>query len=243
VTFVNRDAANAMLCTASLALVSPADAKTAIAACNWTANIGSANSDSFTVGIIVDNYYSRNHGDDNTVITVSKPLSTNFITGGGHLVMTSSAGSYAGTPGSKNNLGFNVKYNSSGKNLQGKANIIVRSGGRVYQIKSNSIDSLGVTNGSGAATGCANATPAAPCKAQFNSKANLSDITNPLSPIALGGNLTLQLIMTDSGEPGTGDSIGITLTGGTTLYYSTNWSGNPPKTQEQLLGGGNLAVH
>ena len=45
-----------------------------------------------------------------------------FITGGGYLVMSSSAGTYAGGSGSKNNFGFNVKYNNSGKNLQGKVN-------------------------------------------------------------------------------------------------------------------------
>ena len=46
--------------------------------------------------------------------------------------------------------------------------------------------------------------------------------------------------MTDKGEPGSSDSIGITLwnnNGG--LWFSSNWSG---KTVEQVLGGGNLVV-
>jgi hypothetical protein len=30
---------------------------------------------------------------------------------------------------------------------------------------------------------------------------------------------------------------------GSTLVFSSNWSGAPPKTQEQPLGGGNLVVH
>ena len=53
----------------------------------------------------------------------------------------------------------------------------------------------------------------------------------------------MQLTMTDKGEPGTYDSIGITVTDGATskLWFSSNWSVN--KTVEQTLGGGNLVVH
>jgi hypothetical protein len=47
--------------------------------------------------------------------------------------------------------------------------------------------------------------------------------------------------MTDKGEPGGYDTIGITLwnkSGG--LWFASTWDGT--KTLEQLLGGGNLAV-
>ncbi len=47
--------------------------------------------------------------------------------------------------------------------------------------------------------------------------------------------------MTDSGEPGSGDTIGITLwdkSGG--LWFSSRWVS--PNTVEQALKGGNLAV-
>ena len=47
--------------------------------------------------------------------------------------------------------------------------------------------------------------------------------------------------MTDNGEPGKNDTIGITVwnkSGG--LWYASNWSGT--KTVEQILGGGNLVV-
>ena len=59
--------------------------------------------------------------------------------------------------------------------------------------------------------------------------------------VSLGGNLTLQMSMTDKGEPGSADSIAVTLWNGSTLLFSSNWDG--AKTPEQLLGGGNLAVH
>jgi hypothetical protein len=226
VKFVNRDAGNAVLCTAPVGLVNSSDPKIGVATCNWTANIGNADGVAYNIGIIVEGYYRRNSSDDNVIVNVSKPLDS-FITGGGYLIMQSPAGQYAGDPGSKNNFGFNVKYNKSGTNLKGNANIIVRIGGRVYQIKSNAINSLAADPVTG--------------KAEFNAKANLQDITDPNSPIPIDGNATLILKMTDKGEPGSSDTIGITLLskrGG--LYFSSNWDGT--KTVEQMLAGGNLVV-
>src|SRR5574341_364776 len=161
------------------------------------------------------------------IVTVAQPLTTNFITGGGHLLLSSSAGQYAGDSGSKANFGFNVKYNKKGTNLQGNVNIIIRSGGRVYQIKSNSLQSLGVNPSS-----CAQAGPTRPCMANFISKANLRDITDPNNPIGLGGNLTLQMQMTDKGEPGLSDTISFALWDGNKLLFSSNWDGT--RTIEQI---------
>ena len=79
-------------------------------------------------------------------------------------------------------------------------------------------------------------------KAQFNAKANIQDVTDPLNPIAISGNATLILNMTDNGEPGSTDTIAITLlnsNGG--LYFSNKWDGT--KTIEDVLRGGNLVVH
>ena len=77
----------------------------------------------------------------------------------------------------------------------------------------------------------------------FTAKANLTDITNPLAPISLGGGHSFQMKMTDRGEPGSSDTIGMALyaNGSGALLFSSNWSGT--NTIEQLLGGGNLLVH
>ncbi len=136
-----------------------------------------------------------------------------FITGGGYLVIGTSGGTYAADAGSQANFGFNVKYNGKNlKNLQGHATITFHSGGRTYQIKSNAIDSLGIALKNGSGGSCAGP-PSATCfgLADFRSKATLTDITDPLNPISLGGNLALQITLTDKGEPGANDSIGITL--------------------------------
>ena len=80
---------------------------------NPTFNIGSADSDSVAVGIVVGDYYLQDAALDDTVITISKPIASQFITGGGYLLLDStSSGSLKGDAGSKNNFGFNVKYNA-----------------------------------------------------------------------------------------------------------------------------------
>ena len=114
-------------------------------------------------------------------------------------------------------------------------NIIFRrdEGGVIhtYQIKGNAIQSLGVD-------------VADPDNlfAEFITKANLTDITDPNDPISLEGNHTLKVEMTDRGEPGNFDSIGINLKNSSNiLLYSSNWIGI--STEEMVLSGGNLVVH
>ncbi|MEH6538404.1 MAG: HYR domain-containing protein [Psychroserpens sp.] len=239
-TFVNRDLLNTDINYViagpipMVDLVLPGDNTLGAICYDWMVNIGNAQSKSYTVGFIIDNYYTRDSSEDNTVITVYKPVG-DFITGGGYIFPVASEGVYASTDGLKTNFGFNVKYNKKGKKLKGHMNIIFRRdvGGLIhtYQIKGNAIQSLGVNI----------ADPDAKF-GEFITKANLKDITDPLNPISLGGNLTLKVEMTDRGEPGIDDSIGINLTNNSnTLLYSSNWLGF--STEEMLLSGGNLVVH
>ena len=95
------------------------------------------------------------------------------------------------------------------------------------------------TPGGGACSG----PPSATCLglADFRSKANLTNITNPLAPIPVGSNLALQITMTDRGSPGSTDTIGISLRSGNTLLFSSEWNGST--TVEATLDGGNLVVH
>jgi hypothetical protein len=278
VVFVNRDAANAVLCTATLSLINASDSKTATATCPASISLGNQPSQSVTVGIVVgptagtpttvasDGNYIRNSADDNTIVTVAQPLSSQFITGGGYLVLTSATkGIKAGDVGSKNNFGFSVKYNQKGTNLQGKVNAIIRrtEGGirHEYQVKATNLGTLGVqywdTTLSGGAGGwavvpggaCANnynATAACPIKATFTAGANMQDTTNPLNPISVGGGATLQLDMIDYGEPGsTGpgpDKFALTVWDSSNqLWYSTSWNG--VASGLQLLDGGNFVAH
>jgi hypothetical protein len=269
VKFVAREAgagltAGQALCTATLTLIDASDPKTATATCetNPTFNIGSQDSDSVRIGIDVGGYYVADAAVSDTVITISKPIATQFITGGGYLRLDgTSAGTYKGDSGSKNNFGFNVRYNSKGTNLQGRVNTIIRRNGRVYQVKANNLVSLGVSYCKAGATAgtIANctATPASPCtsnassscpiQATFSGQATIADVTNSASPIAIEGGATVQMDMVDWGEPGSNgpagpDQMGITVwTKTSALWYSSRWNGT--KTLMQLLYGGNLVVH
>src|SRR5438034_6934318 len=252
VTFVNRDASNATLCTAPVLLVNSSDTKTGSVTCTFTGTVlSNSGSTQYTVGIVVSGYYTRNASTDNTVVTISQ-VGAGMITGGGYLVMQNSGGTIAGDPGTKDNFGFNVKHSKNG-NLQGNINTIVRrqeSDGiqHVYQIKGNSMTALAVYQrvNNVWVSGCTGATATSPCKAQFNGKASIQDITNPVVPLSVpgSGNSALQFNMTDYGSPGSSDTVGITLWNGSGgIWFSTNWVGSPPATVEQVLSGGNLEVH
>ncbi len=212
-------------------LVNPADKTvgTATTSFSYTLSGSEVNSNGVTLTVyaVVKGYYTGVSNAEGVSIVIPGSDSVN---GGGYLVMQRSNGQYAGLLGSKMNFGYTMKYNKSGKNLQGQTNIIVRGAeGKVYQIKSNAIDSLVVVGTTYPKTGT------------FTTKANMTDITDPLAPVALGGNLTLQVDVTDAALGGQTDKVGITLwnsSGG--LYFTSNWSGT--KTLQQLLGGGNISV-
>ncbi|MGE5350926.1 MAG: T9SS type A sorting domain-containing protein, partial [Acidobacteriota bacterium] len=192
------------------------------------------------------NVYTKVRGNysklsDPTLITIGIPGNDN-ISGGGFITSTHSAGKYHGKAGSKANFGFTMKYNKSGKNNQGQANIIIRGeDDKMYQIKSNAVNSMSVYTIKGL-----------PGKAaSFDTKANLTDITDPLYPVALGGSLSLTVEMYDGLDDKENDAIAITLQDpgtskdpGSGLLYSSNWSGT--KTILTSLGapngGGNIKV-
>jgi hypothetical protein len=242
-----------------LSYIDPADHRVATATCNWNASI-IADSSQYTIGIVVEGYYTRNTSDDNTLVTVSHPLSSQFITGGVYLVLGGqTAGLKPGDIGSKNNFGFNAKYNSKGTNLQGRVNTIIRrtEGGvrHIYQVKANNLLTLGVQYSDGAGHWVAapagpctyNATSMCPIKATFTGSASIQDVTNPLAVISVEGNATAQLDMIDYGEPGSNgpagpDQMAITVWNkSNNLWYSSKWSGTTSVLQ--LLDGGNLVAH
>lgn len=189
------------------------------------------------IDVYLNNYYT---GAASGLVEVTEPNGS-FITGGGYQVIGTSGGAYQAGSGSWMNFAFNVKYKNM-KNLQGHANVIFRTGDKTYQIKSTAITSLGIALKDANGAAC-NPPPSADCfgVADFRSKASLVDVTDPLAPVSIAGNLTLQVKMTDKGDPGSGDTLGVTLWDGNRLLFSSEWSG--AETLEQLLGGGNLVVH
>jgi len=204
-------------------LVSAGDTRTGTVICPWS---GTINNDATTydVAVEVNGYYE---GVDQVSVTVARG-SQNSITGGGFFFNTSSAGTYAATTGLRTNFGFNVKFNSAGRRLQGQVNLIFRiddgSGERTYQVKSNAIDNLAQGNDG-------------PGTAAFQSKGNLTDITDPNAPVSLGGNLLIQMQVVD-GDP---NRIAFTLRNSAgQLLYASAWNGATAPFMNLL--GGNIVV-
>jgi hypothetical protein len=229
-------------------LVNSTDPKVGVVSC--TAPVSNVNpSATFGISTVVTGYYTDNISTEDVIVTVSQ-VGTGMITGGGFVVLDQTAtGSLLPALGSKNNFGFNVKYNKSGTNLQGNINTIVRStSGKVYQIKGNQMATLGVSQlvGGKWVAGCANgATTTSPCQATFTGKANIQDVTNPNAlplPVDGTGGSTLYAVMTDYGTGNTGstfvDSIAFTVTGSSGTWFSTTTAGS-----QKLIAGGNLVVH
>ena len=196
---------------------------------------------------IVSDYYEAFTGgsdcdkDGDVVVNIFQPQNE-FITGGGYIRPTQSKGTMPADAGRKANFGFNVKYNSKGTSLQGNINYIFRRKEddgivHVYQVKGNSMTSLSV-----------NVSNLNSRTAIFNGKCNVADVTvnpNPLVPLKsyLGstGNSTMQVELTDAGEPGTKDMYAITIWNSSNqLFQSSNWVST--KTEKLLLGGGNIQV-
>jgi hypothetical protein len=201
-------------------------------------NVGLSNSDmnyggkTFSVMVKAKGNHYTGETLEATLITIAVP-GQDFVNGGGHLVVSQASGSYAPTANSKVNFGFTMKWNKSGKNIQGQTNIIFRrlvgTIWRTYQVKSNAINTLGTANVTGGK------------KADFNTKANFTDITNPLLPVTITGNLDLTVQAFESEVAGVKDQIAITLRSSTgELMFSTNWVGG--KTDLKDLNGGAIKV-
>ena len=225
VTFLDRETGAAISPLLSVALLNANDTQTGTVSYNWSVNLGTADAQTFRVGILVDpNYYVRYNSSDDALVTVAKPLTSRFIAGGGSLVMSNSAGQKPGEAGTLNDFSFGVKYSGSGSNPTGNFSTIVRSrvSGvlRVYHIKASRISSLTV-NGN---------------RATLQGVASIYDITN--GSTLLDAYATFEVSVTDLG--GT-DSIAISIrNSASALWFSSNWNG--VNTMEQLLSGGDIKV-
>jgi len=229
VTFRRGSVTGSILGAANIPVVLVSSGITMVGTASTSFNYTLSNTEVTTMGTtlevyaVVNNYYTGDNNLDPGSVTVTIPGSES-VNGGGFLVMQNSMGTYAGTVGTKTNFGFTMKWTKSGTNPKGQANIIIRRNGRVYQIKSNAINSLSV-NGS---------------LANFSTKANMKDITDPLNPISIGGNADLFVNAFDANTGGQLDEISILYQSGSSIIYSSHWNGT--QTIRRLLDGGNISV-
>jgi len=224
-----------VLCTGPVGLVNPSDTKVGVVSCYWNGSLSSlSNAEEHDITVVVGGNYTGT--SDPTPITISPASIANFITGGGYLVLSNSAGTTPGALNSKLNFGFTVKYNKGGTNPQGKVTAILRAAnGKKYQIKSTAIDSLSVNP--------VNLTNKTTGTGVFTAKANIIDLSTGLT---ISGTYTMKLYVQDNGEPGgpkwNEDQLYLVIfnsAGG--IWFTSKWNGT--QTVVQPITNGNLQVH
>ena len=198
----------------------------------------------WTVWTTVNNYYNGT-SEDATPVTLAMP-GADYVTGGGNIIVSNSYGTYPGLSGKKMNFGLTMKWNKSGKNLQGNVNIIYRGmyNGQLvnFQIKSNAINSLAVVSLDANGRTTSNAALTVYKMATISTKANFQVIYPDGSTTSLGGNQALLVTAYESviDKTGKSDKIAVQLSpsSGSGMVFSSNWSGG--KTVDQLLNGGKI---
>ena len=186
------------------------DTTTGTVSYNWAVDIGTASITDHQGRNHGSNYYTRYSTADDALVTVSKLITTGFTTGAGYLVMSNSSGLKPGDVGSINNFGFGITYTGGGSSPVGNFNTLVRSTANnvlgVYQVKGTTITSLVVTGK----------------KATIRGNVSIYDITT--GSVLVDGAATFEVLISDNGEPGTTDTIAVTIRNGAgALWFSSNW--------------------
>lgn len=178
------------------------DARTGTIACAATvAAPTSQTSVDHAITVVADtnSYYAATDGNTSLTIPISLSDWSNFATGAGYFVNSSSAGTYAGDAGTKSYFAFNPKYNKVLQTIQGTASLTIQSQGRTYLITADSFLSLGAsanTNGNAGA---------------FIALAHITDITNPTTPIFIETNDLLTVTFHAGATPQTPSTTGLSL--------------------------------
>jgi len=199
-------------------------------------NIGSANAQSFQIAVGITGGYTNNPFDalSENVVTVAKPIPGGFIVGGGELVNTAATtGLIKGAVGQPTDFSFNVQYNKSQTNPQGKAFFTIRS----YYKSNGTLDSSLHTYivSTSAIALLAVTVPTA----SFSSKANVDELLSNGTVVSVEGGATLLMSMN-----GVTNTLAITVqrkAGG--LWYSSNFNSATGKTVEQAISAGDVSVN
>ena len=180
--------------------------------------------------------------DQRSVLTVAVP-GNDFSAGGGYLILgQNTGGSLNGSPGTKNNFGYNIKWAKNVTKLTGNFNTIWKQNGVSYQAKSNSASALIISQ---------IGTSPARYKAQITySNVNMKQL-DCLTNCWSDGNGTIIMTVYDWGEPGNNGSQAVDQIGfavidkNNYLIYSTNTYNTATKPDPIVvlnLNAGNIQV-
>ncbi len=211
-------------------------------------NIGSLNSQSFQIAVKVTGAYTNNPWDalSESIVTVSKPVTGGFITGGSNMTNNQSSSGYIkGATGQNTDFQFDMQYTKSGTNPKGKVNILVRSYYdrtgildsklHTYLIRTNAIALLAISTPLSTGT--------------FSAKANMEEQLTDGTVVSVESGATFQMV---AFQNACNQQIAITYyrkAGG--IWFSSNWDAltaksvlQPVNSKSQVFvaGGGNCSV-
>jgi hypothetical protein len=198
----------------------------------------------YTVAVTVGGDYTMKADPSwDRTISICKATPGSIVSNGVQFNNGGSSGYLAGTASTTSDANFDVKYNKSGTNPQGKVKITVRSNrkadgtvdptGKIhtYVLTSNAISSLSVKQTDN--------------KASFAAKATVVEqvmnADGSVTIVSLDGGAVIQLAVTDNSTKGGVDTIGVTVNkskGG--LWFSSQWDGT--KTTEKQIITGDISV-
>jgi hypothetical protein len=231
VKFVNRGT-GAVLCSSSVHLLDPAVPTTGVAACDWTASLGTSASKAFTIGILVDGSYTRDNPADNATLTVYHP-SGSTISGNGALLNQNSAGRYSGNPEMKTLYSVSLKYNAARTAITGSVKLTIYHADKIYLINVTQLNSFVLLPDPPASTKVR--------VAEFYGKATVIDVTIPGEQNFLDENVDFHMVLTDDTNKTGADKAGFTMwSPDGELLFSSNWNGW--STVKQDLYGGTLTA-
>lgn len=228
--FVDR-ASGATLCTATIGLLDDSDVRTGIASCSFLQNASLSPLATAEVGAVVGGYYARDDASENVQLQLIAPTSDS-ITGGGGVVVSSGRGAFAPTEATKLRFNVNLQYDKKGS-VSGKLTFTFMrqdsSGTKLYELSMKPA-SLAISRTSAGGT------------ATIVGSGTLRDVTVDTSPVVVVTGAPMFVTATDAGEPSGGDSISVGLMnidGG--LWLATGWNGL--RIAGLPLSDGNVAVH
>ena len=204
-----------------VALLVGADPGTGTATCSASLPPGA-----HAITVVVGGYYSAGADGGVDVGTDESRVTVN-----GYYAASNGAGTRKPDDGSRTKVDLNVRYNVpppgaqvAKDSLRGPVSIQFESGGVLNYVDSDSLESLGVTRTG--ATGVAS----------LRATATLTQKGRKGREVVATG-LTLVLTASDDGDHGT---VGITVWNGSTLVFSSDWTGSA--TRLRALEHGNVVI-
>ena len=189
-----------------------------------------------TIDVVVGGYYGGGDGGEVDVGTGDGRVSV-----AGYYAASNGSGTYRADDGSRTRVDLNVTYkqtpiNNQVASLRGQVTVFFDSGGKSYRLDSDSLDALGVSHVDASGAQC-DGKKAKQCKglASLRTTATLTDTTRNSRRIVVATGLTLVVTGTED------DLVGITVWNGSTLVFSSDWTGSA--TRERALDHGRVIVN